>query len=202
MASARAFGILNNQNQANGNHHFVGKNLSSLKGSDSRSSSAFALKDLTNNKGQQRTVVHQDGKGKSIIGSQGKQLKASANSIMHKIGLTNEKAAPARKPSNSAAAFDTFSPQYAEYGWEQSNCLRNDLLEQMIDFTGVSCAIKRKPLPPITPGPLDLPDLDDVSWNEDNFRPLNDQRFSSVKPLDLPADDFPLVDIQDLEFMF
>uniref|UniRef100_A0A182K9P7 Uncharacterized protein n=1 Tax=Anopheles christyi TaxID=43041 RepID=A0A182K9P7_9DIPT len=201
MASARAFGILNNQNQANGNH-FVGKNLNSLKGSETRSSSGFALKDLTNKSKSQRTIVHQDGKSKSNSATHGKQLKSSTNSILQKIGLNTEKTAPSHKPSNSAAAFDVFSPQYAEYGWGQANCLRDDLLEQMIDFNGVSCAIQRKPLPPVTLDPLDLPDLDDASWNEDSFRPMNDHRFSTVKPLDLPAEDLPLVDIQDLEFMF
>uniref|UniRef100_A0A182PM91 Uncharacterized protein n=1 Tax=Anopheles epiroticus TaxID=199890 RepID=A0A182PM91_9DIPT len=201
MASTRAFGILSNQNQANGNN-FIGKNLQSLKSGESRSSSAFALKDLTNNNKAQRTIVHQDGKGKGSTTAQGKQLKSSANGILQKIGQNKGKAAAVHKPAPSVAAFDAYSPLNAEYAWEESACLRDELLEQMIDFTGIPCVIKRKPLPKITPDPLDLPDLDDVSWNVDNVRPMNDHRFSSRKPLDLPADDFPLVDIQDLEFMF
>ncbi|XP_035910725.1 uncharacterized protein LOC118511582 [Anopheles stephensi] len=202
MASARAFGILNNQNQANGNQ-FVGKNIQSLKGSEQRSGTAFALKDLTNNnRAQQRTIVHQDGKGKSnSSSSNNKQLKATTNSILHKIGLTNEQAAASRKPA-SHSSFDIYSPQCAEFAWGQASCLRDDLLEQMIDFNGVSCDIKRKPLPAVRPDPLDLPDLGDDLWDEDNFRPLKDHRLASVKPLDLPVDDFPLVDIQDLEFIF
>ncbi|XP_050078563.1 uncharacterized protein LOC126565425 [Anopheles maculipalpis] len=202
MASARAFGILNNQNQANGNQ-FVGKNIQSLKGSEPRSGAAFALKDLTNNnKSQQRTIVYQDGKGKSSSNVQGKQLKATTNSILQKIGVTNEPAAASRKPPSFHSSFDVYSPQYAEFGWGQASCLRDDLLEQMIDFNGVPCDIKRKPLPPVRPDPLDLPDLDDELWHEDNFRPSKEHRFSSIKSLDLPADDFPLVDIQDLEFIF
>ncbi|XP_053665951.1 uncharacterized protein LOC128715093 [Anopheles marshallii] len=195
MASARAFAIFNNQNQANGNQ-FAGKNIQSLKGNEPRSTSAFALKDLTNNNKTQRTIAHQDGKGK---GTQEKQIKSATRGILHKIGLNNEKAAP-RKPSHSS--YDVFSPQYAEYAWEQASCLRDDLLEQMIDFNGVSCNVKRKPLPPVRPDPLDLPDLDVEPWIEDELWPMKEQRFSSVKPLELPANDFPLMDIQDLEFMF
>uniref|UniRef100_A0A182VTZ3 Uncharacterized protein n=1 Tax=Anopheles minimus TaxID=112268 RepID=A0A182VTZ3_9DIPT len=199
MASARAFAIFNNQNQANGNQ-FVGKNVQSLKGTEPRSSSAFALKDLTNNNKTQRTVVHQDGKGKGSK-KQEKQIKSTTNSILHKIGFNHEtKAAAPRKPSHGC--YDEFSPQNAEYAWEQASCLPDDLLEQMIDFNGVSCNIKRKPLPPVRPDPLDLPDLDDDPWTMDEFWSAKEQRFSSVKPLDLPVDDFPLVDIQDLEFIF
>uniref|UniRef100_A0A182MS16 Uncharacterized protein n=1 Tax=Anopheles culicifacies TaxID=139723 RepID=A0A182MS16_9DIPT len=197
MASARAFAILNNQNQANGNH-FVGKNIQSLKGTESRSSSAFALKDLTNNNTTQRTLVHQDGKGKGS-NTQEKQIKSATCNILQKIGLNHETKAAPRK---THGCYDVFSPQNAEYAWGQASCLRDDLLEQMIDFNGVSCNIKRKPLPPVRPDPLDLPDLDVDPWTNDELWPMKEQRFSSVKPLDLPGDDFPLVDIQDLEFIF
>uniref|UniRef100_A0A182R3W5 Uncharacterized protein n=1 Tax=Anopheles funestus TaxID=62324 RepID=A0A182R3W5_ANOFN len=199
MASARGFAIFNNQYQANGNQ-FAGKNVQSLKGNESRSSSAFALKDLTNNNKTHRTIVHQDAKGKAS-NTQEKQIKSATSSILQKIGLNNEKAAAHKPPSHCCD--DMFSPQYAEYAWEKAFCLRDDLLEQMIDFHGVPSNIKRKPLPPVHPDPLmDLPDLDDDSWAKDEFWPLKEDRFSSVKPLDLPADDFPLVDIQDLEFIF
>lgn len=198
MASARAFAIFNNQNQTNGNQ-FVGKNIQALKGSESRSSSAFALKDLTNNNKIQRTIVHQDGKGKGS-NTQEKQIKSATSGILQKIGLNHETKAATHKSSHGC--YDVFSPQNAEYAWEQGSCLRDDLLEQMIDFNGVSCNIKRKPLPPVRPDPLDLPDLDDDPWTADELWPVQEQRFSSVKPLDLPGDDFPLVDIQDLEFIF
>lgn len=198
MASARAFGLLNSQNQANGNH-VVGKNVQSLKTGEIRSSSAFALKDLTNNNKAQRTNVRPDaGKGKSAAPRQEKQLKATTKSILQNISSKNSKPAPRKTAAH--APFDIFSPQSAEYAWGEAACLRDDLFEQMIDFTGVPCKMERKPLPPASrPDLHDLPDLDAMC--DDYIRPANDHSFGTAKLMDLP-DDFALVDIHDLEFLF
>uniref|UniRef100_A0A182QA59 Uncharacterized protein n=1 Tax=Anopheles farauti TaxID=69004 RepID=A0A182QA59_9DIPT len=198
MASARAFGLFNSQNRVHGNH-IAGKNMQSLKTGETRPSAAFALKDLTNNNKAQRTNVHQAaGKDKSAVCKPEKQQKDTTKNIMQKISLNSEK--PTHRKPAVHAPFDIFSPQDAEFSWGQAACLRDDLFEQMVGFHGVPCEIERKPL---SPAPVqDLDDLQDLEPVFDDYvRPANDHRFGTAKLIDLP-DDFALVDIHDLEFMF
>ncbi|XP_052897110.1 uncharacterized protein LOC128304029 [Anopheles moucheti] len=189
MASARAFAIFN-ENKANENQ-IAGKNIQSLKGSEPRSSSAVALKDLTNKNKTHRTIVHQDGKGKGSH-KQEKKIKSATSSILHTIGLDKEKAAP-RKPSRSS--YDVFSPQHAEYAWGQAACLPDDLLERMIDCNGVPYEVKRKPLSMVRPDLRDLPDLDVYPPAVHEF-----MKEQTLKPLDLP--DLPLAEIPPFDLIF
>lgn len=189
MATPRAFGILNNQNLVQGNQPF-GKSISSAKSGASRPSS-FALKDLTNKK--QPTAVHQDGKGKTHNGPTESSLKAKTTAIMQQLNKDFTKPAVPRKAQSNNGYEDRFKPQNAEYAWSQATCLRDDLLDQMLDIPEVTIEKKRLPAPPAQSDLLDLPDFD-VAWNYYETAP--------PKPLELPVDDFPLVDIQDLEFMF
>uniref|UniRef100_A0AAG5DG65 Uncharacterized protein n=1 Tax=Anopheles atroparvus TaxID=41427 RepID=A0AAG5DG65_ANOAO len=199
MATSRAFGILNNQNIVAGNQPF-GKSIQAAKTGESRPS-AFALKDLTNK--NQRTVVHQDGKGKANNGPADNALKAKTNAILQTLSkdFTKPAAASRKKQQSSSGYDDHFSPQNDEYAWGQASCLREDLLDQMLDFPDVrQYEVKRKLPKPARSDLLDLPDLD-AGW--DYFEPASaPHRQNSRKPLDLPGDDFPLVDIQDLEFIF
>ncbi|XP_053676672.1 uncharacterized protein LOC128726858 [Anopheles nili] len=195
MASTRAFGIFNHQNRTNGNN-ILGKNAQLLKPGETRTTAAFALKDLTNSNKAQRISVHQDGKEKAAS-IHGKSLKSTTNSVLQMICNDMTKDTP-KKPSHITE--DTFAPQNAEYAWGQAACLRDDLLEQMIDFVGMPCEIKRKPLKPTPPkDPLDLPDL---MWDDYAWPASRKDRFDPVKPMDLPEDDLPLKDIQELEFLF
>ncbi|XP_058125299.1 uncharacterized protein LOC131292985 [Anopheles ziemanni] len=189
MATPRAFGILNNQNLVQGNLP-VGKSIASSKSGETRPSS-FALKDLTNKK--QRTAVHQDAKGKTHNGPTDSSLEAQATSIVQQVSKDFTKPAVPRKTQPKIWYDDPFKPQDAEYAWGQANCLREDLLDQMLDIPEVTIERKRLRATPAQSDLLDFPDFD-ATWNYYETAP--------PKPLELPVDDFPLVDIPDLEFMF
>ncbi|KFB37280.1 AGAP009682-PA-like protein [Anopheles sinensis] len=189
MATPRAFGILNNQNFVQGNQPF-GKSIPSSKSGETRPSS-FALKDLTNKK--QRTAVHQDALGKTQKGPTKSSLKAKTTTILQQLGKDFTKPAAPRKAQAYNGCEDRFKPQTAEYAWSQASCLRDDLLDQMLDFPDVTIEKKPLPAPSAQSDLLDLPDFE-VGWDYYETAP--------PKPLELLVDDFPLVDIPDLEFMF
>ncbi|XP_052868332.1 uncharacterized protein LOC128274245 [Anopheles cruzii] len=193
MATARSFGLQNQanrlkENQASRKPHQL---LRGLKASDAPVK--FGLKDVTNNnqKPAERTNVFKDGKTTSSKRSIEKSLNAIQQSIMPST---------AKKPTagKGKMKFDIFTPLEAEYKWGASDiCLRDDLFEEMVNFQP-STERKREPLPPPRLEPLDFAELDET-W--DIYGSTTGGGFSPPNPMQLPANDFPMVDLQDLEFM-
>ncbi|XP_035777109.1 uncharacterized protein LOC118458569 [Anopheles albimanus] len=206
MASMRSLGLVNtnrllNENQSKKLQHPT----KSLKASGTPAAK-FALKDVTNNSQKQaadRINVFKDGASSKAKRSTEKSLNATTTGILQNIAPSTKKPTAGK----ASTKFSIFTPLDAEYQWGADNCrLRDDLLEQMINCAPVtpSSRPEKRPLPkPTRSDMLDLPELDEPWDYFDQTSKVNLLNApAQLKPLALPADDFPLVDIQDLEFLF
>ncbi|XP_019931736.2 uncharacterized protein LOC109621977 [Aedes albopictus] len=200
MATKRAFNILEQRN-INENSH-IGK--TPLPGKNaSRAPFKSALKDLTNSSASKRpnfTAGKQSSEGASALKKSLQQQKPVASSISRKKLSESTVTQPTGNKRQNVAAplFPIFSPLDAEYSWGKEACLREDLLEQMIDYHGATYKREIKPMKPLKVEPLELPELE-IPRPE-----VAKSNRATVK------DGFPAsflfnlqeVDIPDLEFMF
>ncbi|XP_065084368.1 uncharacterized protein LOC135706650 [Ochlerotatus camptorhynchus] len=201
MASTRAFNVLEqrntNENPRIGKTPLLGKNAS-------RGPFKSALKDLTNSSSSRANLnSKQLSDGATAIKKPLLQKSVIASSVSRKKSTESNAQKPAVATKNFAAApFPIFTPLDAEYSWGKEACLRDDLLEQMIDFHGVSYRREIKPMKPLRMDPLELPELELP-------RPLAKKVIPArqVKPIpdELPRSflfGLPEVEIPDLDFMF
>lgn len=207
MASTRAFNVLEqrntNENPRIGKTPLLGKN-------STRGPFKSALKDLTNNSSSRTTNVNggkQLSDGPTAIKKPLLQSKSAvvASSVSRKKSTESnnlkQKSVVAAKRS-VAAPFPIFTPLDAEYSWGKEACLRDDLLEQMINYHGAPYKREIRPMKP--PKAEDrLPELDIPRSLLEKVAPAARQ----VKPIadELPSSflfGLPEVEIPDLDFMF
>ncbi|XP_055550520.1 uncharacterized protein LOC129733009 [Wyeomyia smithii] len=191
MATKRAFHILEQRN-TNENQH-VGKTPLAGK-NEARFPLKLALKDLTNNSSSRSNLVSKTPlnlntkkgvKPKSFTSSTSSQKKLSDSGPKQQT-ITGKK-------ESSAAAFNIFTPQDAEYRLSERSCLREDLLEQMIEFRGEVYRPTIKPMRQLRIEPIDLPELD-VPQVRKERPPASISRNLLF--------DLPEVELPDLDFMF
>ncbi|XP_050101616.1 uncharacterized protein LOC126581779 [Anopheles aquasalis] len=201
MASMRSLGLINTNRQLNENQSRKSQHPTKAVKASGTPAAKIALKDVTNNSQKQaadRITVFKDGAGSKAKRSTEKSPNATTTAILQSIASSTKKPTAGK----GSAKFSIFTPLDAEYQWGADNCrLRNDLLEQMINCAHVTPASRpeKRPLPkPTRSDLLDLPELDEPWDYKANLLDAPAQR----KPLALPAEDFPLVDIPDLEFLF
>ncbi|ETN62081.1 hypothetical protein AND_006243 [Anopheles darlingi] len=204
MASLRSLGLVNTNPHLNTNKSKKSQPTLPTKSLKvSRTPAKFALQDVTNNTQKQAAERINVFKDRNAQRSTEKSLKAPTKEILQSITPSTKKPTAGK----GAPKFNIFTPLDAEYQWGAADCrLRDDLLEQMIncDLVTPSAELEKQPLPkPTRSDLLDLPELDEPWDYFDQHCKLNLlDAPSQLKPLALPADDFPLVDIQDLEFIF
>uniref|UniRef100_A0A1Q3EVW5 Uncharacterized protein n=1 Tax=Culex tarsalis TaxID=7177 RepID=A0A1Q3EVW5_CULTA len=160
MASTRAFNILEqtNENHRNGKTTLPGK-------SELRTSSKLALKDLTNNANSRSTFTGKQQQSSDVPAKKPllQQQKSGSSTFLSKKSSeasTQQQQLPSsKKPS---FPFTIFTPSDAEYKWGKESCLREDLLEQMIDFHGAVYQRKVKPIKPLKVSNVlqDLPEIE------------------------------------------
>lgn len=199
MAPTRAFTILeqrpSNENAVIGRTPLMGKNAH-------RGPVKNALKDLTNNSSSRTNLI---GKQLSEVATTIKKLPLQkpviASSVARKKSTENDTRKPAvvtKKPSVAEAPFPKLT-QFADYPWGKEVCLRDDLLEQMIDYHGVVYKREIKPMKPLKMEPLDLPEIELP-------RPkLKKVRQSQPIPDDLPCNflfGISEIEIPNLDFEF
>lgn len=196
MASTRAFNILEqrntNENPRLGKTSLIGKNVTRPAKS--------ALKDLTNSSSRpnfnskqlsEATTIKKAPLQKSVIASSVSRKKSTESSTRKPVVTTKKTPTP----------FPIFTPLDAEYSWGKEACLREDLLEQMINFNGISYRREIKPMKPLNIEPMELPEVELP-------RPMAKKcAVRQVKPIpdDLPRNflfGLPEVEIPDLDFMF
>uniref|UniRef100_A0A8D8BPJ9 (northern house mosquito) hypothetical protein n=1 Tax=Culex pipiens TaxID=7175 RepID=A0A8D8BPJ9_CULPI len=156
MASTRAFNILEqtNENHRNGKTTLPGK-------SELRTTSKLALKDLTNNASSRSAFT---GKQSSDVPSKKPLLQKSGSSSFLGKKSTEASTQQQQQPSTKKPSFPftIFTPADAEYKWGKESCLREDLLEQMMDFHGAVYQRKVKPMKPLKVSNVlqDLPEIE------------------------------------------
>ncbi|EAT43576.1 AAEL004976-PA [Aedes aegypti] len=200
MATKRAFNILEQRN-VNENAH-IGK--TPLPGKNvSRAPFKSALKDLTNSSAASRSNL--TGKpsegGAASLKKPSQQQKSFASTISRK--KSSESNIPAqsigsKKQNVTAPLFPIFSPLDAEYSWGKEACLREDLLEQMIEYNGPTYRREIKPMKALKIEPLELPELEMP-------RPEVAKRNRATVKETFPSSflfGLQEVDIPDLEFLF
>lgn len=164
-----------------------------------------ALKDLTNSSSSRAisNVKQQLPDGSTAIKKPLLQKSVLASSVSRKKSTESngqKPAVPAKKPYVAAAPFPIFTPLDAEYSWGKEACLRDDLLEQMIEFSGVSYRREIRPMPPLKMEPLELPEL-----LEPAKKVAPAARQTKPIPDELPRSflfGLTEVEIPDLEFLF
>lgn len=195
MASARAFNVLEQRN-INENSH-IGK--TPLPGKNAtRGPFKSALKDLTNSSSRANANGKQLSDGATASKKALLQKSVIASSVSQKKSTESNAQKPAVAARKPVAPFPIFTPLDAEYSWGKEACLRDDLLEQMIDFHGVSYRREIKPMRPLKMEPWELPEIELP-------RPLVKKPMAKPVPDELPRSflfGLPEVDIPDLEFMF
>ncbi|XP_062551286.1 uncharacterized protein LOC134216410 [Armigeres subalbatus] len=200
MATKRAFNILEqrniNENSHIGKSSFPGKN-------SSRAPFKSALKDLTNNSSSTRPnfTGKQPSDGSTALKKPlQQQQKPFASSVSRKklseCNVSQQVTAVKKQHTVAAPPFPIFSPLDAEYSWGKEACLREDLLEQMIEYNGVRYQREIKPLKAPKMEAVELPELEIPRPNEVS-KPAVPNRFPSNFLFNLQE-----VDIPDLEFMF
>ncbi|XP_055635093.1 uncharacterized protein LOC129774986 [Toxorhynchites rutilus septentrionalis] len=187
MASTRAFNILeqrnSNENQRVGKSQLTGKN-------EARAPFKLALKDLTNS-----TTSRSNFAGKQLqdtIIKKPLQQKSAASSFLQKKSTESITQGGTKRQN----PFTIFTPQEAEYSWGKETCLREDLLEQLIEFNGVVYKRDRKPMKPLKMDPPELPEI---------TLPKASPKATPTVPKDLPNSflfNLTEVEIPDLDFMF
>ncbi|XP_058818962.1 uncharacterized protein LOC131681884 [Topomyia yanbarensis] len=185
MTTKRAFNVLEqrntNENQHIGKTPLIGKN-------EPRAPFKLALKDLTNNSSSRSNfaIKSQEPTTKKPL-----QQKSIASSALHR------KKSPesiAQQTTKKQLPFTIFTPHDAEYNRGKEACLREDLLEQMIEFTGSVYKREIKPMKPLRVQQLELPEFD---------VPQKTPK-SATTPKDLPSNflfSLPEVELPDLDFM-
>lgn len=166
MASTRAFNILEqtNENHRNGKTTLAGKN--ELRSTSSK----LALKDLTNNASSRPNFVGKQQSSevptkKPLLQQQQHHKSTGSSSFLAKKSTEASTQQQQQLPSSKTKPsfpFTIFTPSDAEYKWGKESCLREDLLEQMIDFHGAVYQRKVKPMKPLKPINVlqDLPELE------------------------------------------
>ncbi|XP_053696376.1 uncharacterized protein LOC128743748 [Sabethes cyaneus] len=191
MATKRAFNILE-QRHANENQH-IGKTPLAGK-NETRFPHKLALKDLTNNSSSRSNVISKT--PQNVNPKKGLQAKPFTSSTLSHKKLSEsgpKQQTSTNKKEFSAAAFSIFTPQDAEYRFSEKACLREDLLEQMIEFSGEVYRPTIKPMRPLRVEPLDLPELEIPQVKKERPQPAMARNLLF---------DLPEVEIPDLDFMF
>ncbi|XP_058454865.1 uncharacterized protein LOC131432546 [Malaya genurostris] len=185
MTTKRAFNILEqrniNENQPIGKTPLVGKN-------ESRAPFKLALKDLTNSSSRSNLP----GKPHESTIKKPFQQKPAASSLLQRKKV--QESVSSQQTQKRQQLFTIFTPQDAENSLGQAACLREDLLEQMIEFNGSVYKREIKPMKPLQLQQLELPEFD-----------IPQKKTKSASPKDLTNNflfSLPEVEIPDLDFMF